>query len=284
MPSFSNQATLSYNGNVALSNIVTGEIVEVLTATKNALRPTYTPDDTVTYVINIINSGTTAVAGVTLSDNLGAYPIANQTVVPLNYVPGSLKFYVNGVLQPTPSITVGPPLTVTGLTIPAGANAALVYEATVNTLAPPTVGGSVTNTATVTGGGLTAPITAAETINSTAAPILSIGKSVSPATVSENGQLTYTFQIQNRGNTAAAATDNVVVTDNFNPILNPITVTLNGQALTAGTDYTYDATTGAFATVPGRITVPAATYAQNTTTGAFTIAPGSAVLTVTGTV
>lgn len=284
MPSFSNQATLSYNGNVALSNIVTGEIVEVLTATKNALRPTYTPDDTVTYVINIINSGTTAVAGVTLSDNLGAYPIANQTVVPLNYVPGSLKFYVNGVLQPTPSITAGPPLTVTGLTIPAGANAALVYEATVNTLAPPTVGGSVTNTATVTGGGLTAPITASETINSTAAPILSIGKSVSPATVSENGQLTYTFQIQNRGNTAAAATDNVVVTDNFNPILNPITVTLNGQALTAGTDYTYDATTGAFATVPGRITVPAATYAQNTTTGAFTIAPGSAVLTVTGTV
>ncbi len=284
MPSFSNQATLSYNGNVALSNIVTGEIVEVLTATKNALRPTYTPDDTVTYVINIINSGTTAVAGVTLSDNLGAYPIANQTVVPLNYVPGSLKFYVNGVLQPTPSITAGPPLTVTGLTIPAGANAALVYEATVNTLAPPTVGGSVTNTATVTGGGLTAPITAAETINSTAAPILSIGKSVSPATVSENGQLTYTFQIQNRGNTAATATDNVVVTDNFNPILNPITVTLNGQALTAGTDYTYDATTGAFATVPGRITVPAATYAQNTTTGAFTIAPGSAVLTVTGTV
>lgn len=284
MPSFSNQATLSYNGNVALSNIVTGEIVEVLTATKNALRPTYTPDDTVTYVINIINSGTTAVAGVTLSDNLGAYPIANQTVVPLNYVPGSLKFYVNGVLQPTPSITAGPPLTVTGLTIPAGANAALVYEATVNTLAPPTVGGSVTNTATVTGGGLTAPITAAETINSTAAPILSIGKSVSPATVSENGQLTYTFQIQNRGNTPAAATDNVVVTDNFNPILNPITVTLNGQALTAGTDYTYDATTGAFATVPGRITVPAATYAQNTTTGAFTIAPGSAVLTVTGTV
>lgn len=284
MPSFSNQATLSYNGNVALSNIVTGEIVEVLTATKNALRPTYTPDDTVTYVINIINSGTTAVAGVTLSDNLGAYPIANQTVVPLNYVPDSLKFYVNGVLQPTPSITAGPPLTVTGLTIPAGANAALVYEATVNMLAPPTVGGSVTNTATVTGGGLTAPITAAETINSTAAPILSIGKSVSPATVSENGQLTYTFQIQNRGNTAAAATDNVVVTDNFNPILNPITVTLNGQALTAGTDYTYDATTGAFATVPGRITVPAATYAQNTTTGAFTIAPGSAVLTVTGTV
>ena len=284
MPSFSNQATLSYNGNVALSNIVTGEIVEVLTATKNALRPTYTPDDTVTYVINIINSGTTAVAGVTLSDNLGAYPIATQTVVPLNYVPGSLKFYVNGVLQPTPSITAGPPLTVTGLTIPAGANAALVYEATVNTLAPPTVGGSVTNTATVTGGGLTAPITAAETINSTAAPILSIGKSVSPATVSENGQLTYTFQIQNRGNTAATATDNVVVTDNFNPILNPITVTLNGQALTAGTDYTYDATTGAFATVPGRITVPAATYAQSTTTGAFTIAPGSAVLTVTGTV
>ena len=34
MATFTNQATLTYNGNVITSNIATGEIIEVLSATK----------------------------------------------------------------------------------------------------------------------------------------------------------------------------------------------------------------------------------------------------------
>ena len=49
------------------------------------------------------------------------------------------------------------------------------------------------------------------------------------------------------------------------------------------TDYTYDETTGIFATLPGRITVPAATYTQ-AEDGTWVTTPGTAVLTVTGTV
>lgn len=41
MAAFYNQATLSYNGNTTTSNITTGEILEVLSATKTALRDTY---------------------------------------------------------------------------------------------------------------------------------------------------------------------------------------------------------------------------------------------------
>ena len=37
MAIFTNQATLSYNNTTTTSNIVTGEIVEVLSAAKNAL-------------------------------------------------------------------------------------------------------------------------------------------------------------------------------------------------------------------------------------------------------
>ena len=48
-------------------------------------------------------------------------------------------------------------------------------------------------------------------------------------------------------------------------------------------DYTYDATTGRFATVAGKVTVPAATYTQDAATGVWTTAPGSSTLTVTGT-
>ena len=40
MALFTNQATLTYNDNVINSNIVTGEIVQVLTVTKNALSNT----------------------------------------------------------------------------------------------------------------------------------------------------------------------------------------------------------------------------------------------------
>ena len=37
MAVFTNQATLTYNGNVINSNITTGEILEVLSATKTAV-------------------------------------------------------------------------------------------------------------------------------------------------------------------------------------------------------------------------------------------------------
>ena len=74
-----------------------------------------------------------------------------------------------------------------------------------------------------------------------AAAYLTIGKAVSPATVAENGTLTYTFTIQNYGNTAAAETDNVTVSDTFSPILKAISVTYNGVAWTEGTQYTYNA-------------------------------------------
>ena len=48
MALFTNQATLTYNDNVINSNIVTGEIVQVLTVTKNALSDTYERDKTIT--------------------------------------------------------------------------------------------------------------------------------------------------------------------------------------------------------------------------------------------
>lgn len=180
-------------------------------------------------------------------------------------------------------MTAGPPLTVTGLSIPAGGNAVLLYETRVTNVAPLASGDSITNTATVTGGGLTAPITAQATVETANAAHLGITKSLSPTTVTENGQITYTFVISNSGNTEAAAADNVVVTDTFNPILRDIAVTYNGTAWTEGTNYTYNAATGVFATLPGQITVPAASYSQNAD-GTFTVTPGTATLAITGTV
>ena len=284
MAIFTNQATLSYNDNVVNSNIVTGEIVQVLTVTKNALSDTYEREKTITYIINIVNSSDSDFTGLTVTDNLGAYAFNTSTLVPLTYVDGSIRYFIKGDLQSQPTVTAVSPLTITDITVPANGNATIVYSATVNEFAPLDGETSITNTATVNGRGLSSPITAEETVTLKTGPILSITKAVCPLSVPENGSLTYTFVIRNNGFTAATADDNLIVRDTFDPKLNITNVTLNGTALTPTTDYTYNADTGDFATVAGAITVPAATFTQDPTTGAYSVTPGSAILTVTGTV
>ena len=284
MAQFTNQAQLSYNGSVVNSNIAVGEILEVLSASKTAVMDDYTRNDDVTYVISVVNSSTSPVTGLTVTDDLGGYAFGENTLYPLSYVNGSVRMYINGVLQLAPTVTAGPPLAFSGITLPAGGNLMIIYEAEVTQFAPLDVGGSIVNTATVVGAGLPSTVTVTETVTPEEEPELTITKFIEPVPVTENGTLTYRFIIQNYGNTAAVATDNVAVTDTFDPILNVLTVTLDGTPLTLTTEYTYDVTTGVFATVPGVITVPAATYTQDVTTGAWIITPGVTELVVTGTV
>ncbi len=284
MATFTNQATLSYGNNVATSNIVTGELQQALAVTKTTLDDSYTGNDVLTYVVSIVNSGATPLTDLTVTDDLGAYQLNGNRVVPLTYVAGSIAYYVDGVRQADPVVTDTEPLTVTGITAPATGNAFLVYQATTNEFAPPAAGGAITNTATVTGDALPNPVTASNTIPVRTEALLTITKTLNPTSVSEGDRLTYTFVIQNYGNTAVTVADNASVTDDFDPILSDLVVTYNGQTWTETTDYTYDQGNGTFTTVPGRIQVPAATYTQNPATGAWTVVPGTATLVVTGTV
>ena len=282
MATFFNQATLSYNGNVVNSNITTGELLEVLSATKTAVVDTYSRNSEVTYIINIVNSGSIAYNNLTVTDDLGTYTFGAAELVPLDYVNGSVRYFVNGALQPAPAVTPGAPLVITGINVPAGGVATVVYAAETNSFAPLGDTASIVNTAVVSGTGI-CDITATETITPENTAELTISKSLNPTTVTENGQLTYTFVIQNTGSEAVVATDNAIVTDTFNPALNITGVTFNGTAWASPENYTYTEATGAFATNAGQITVPAATYTQNTD-GTWTIQPGVSVLTVTGTV
>ena len=284
MLTFTNQAALSYRNRVRYSNLTTGQIADALTMTKEALTAAYEPGGDVTYVVRLTNNGTAALTELTLTDDLGGYTFGSGTVYPLSYEADSLRYYVNGNLQPAPAVTPGAPLVISGVSVPAGGNALLVYEASVNEYASPAQDGTITNTITATGAALAAPVTASATITGESGPELSITKALSPETVGADRQVTYTFTIQNEGNTATAAGDDVTVTDTFDPALANIAVTLNGAPLAQQGNYTYDENTGAFATVPGVIEVPAATYAQDPTTGVYTVEPGEVVLTVTGTI
>ncbi len=284
MAQFTNQAQLSFRDSVVNSNVAVGEILEPLTAAKTAIPAVYTAGDTITYVVSMVNSGAAVLNGITVTDNLGAYAFGGTTLYPLTYLDGSARLFVDGVLQPAPVVTAGPPLTVTGINLPAGADLVLIYQTTVNQLAPLTQDAQITNSATISGAGVVAPITVSETITASAAPDLTITKSIEPVPVAENGTVTYTFLIQNYGPAATVATDDVTLTDLFDPILRGIVVTLDGETLVAGTDYTYDQTSGLFVTTPGRITVPGATFMQDPVTGAVTTVPGTVQLTVTGTI
>lgn len=283
MATFTNQATLIYNGQSTSSNVTTGELLTGLTLTKTAITDTYRADGRVGYIVTIANAGG-AVTGATLTDDLGAYTVGTATVYPLTYVDGSLLYYQNGAAAVGAVGAGGPPLVITGIDIPAGGNVQLIYEAATNEFTPNAQGSTVVNTATLTGGGIAEPVSDTATVNAREDVALTIAKAICPTVVNDDGTLTYTFIIQNAGNTPVLATDNLVVQDTFNPILNPITVTLDGNALAEGTDYTYDATTGEFATTEGTVTVPAAAYVQNPTTGVYSLTPGVAVITVTGTV
>jgi len=281
MATFYNQATLTYNNNVINSNITTGEIQEVLTANKTAVLGTYTQGDTVTYVVNIRNTGNAAYNNLTITDDLGAYPQNGQTRVPLTLAEDSVRLFVDGIPQMDPTVTAGPPLTITGISIPADGVATLVYIARVNQFAPLDVDDTITNTVTISGNGIT-PFTAEETITAGEEAQLTITKSLFPTVVPENGQITYTFVIQNTGNTPIVATDDAIITDAFDPALSNLVVTFNGVTWTAPVNYTYNPATGLFTTNPGQITVPAATFTQDPTTGEILIQPGVSTLTVTG--
>lgn len=284
MATFYNQATLSFGRTVTSSNVTEGEVLGGLTLTKTAATESYAPGDGITYVINIVNNGTSAVEGLVLTDDLGAYTVPGGTtrVTPLTYVPGSVLYYRDGALAEAPEVTAGDTLVISGITVPASGNATVIYEARANEFAPLGAGSAITNTVSADGE-LCDELTDSATVGTRDEARLTIAKAICPAVVTCSGEVTYTLIVQNTGNTPALATDNAIIRDVFTPALSDITVTLDGVELEEGVGYSYNEETGEFATTEGAVPVPAATYVRDPETGIVTTTPGVAVLTVTGT-
>lgn len=99
---FTNRAQLSYNDTVVLSNTVIGEIQDMLSVTKTALEDSYTVGGRLTYVVNLVNSDTVPLTGLTLVDDLGA---GDGGTPLLTYVDGSVHVFADGVEQPAPAAT-----------------------------------------------------------------------------------------------------------------------------------------------------------------------------------
>lgn len=284
MAIFQNQATITLGGVTRVSNVTVGEIADTVGIGKTATPGTYVQGSRITYVVNITNNGESALTGLTVTDDLGAYETGavpeKITVIPLTYVDGSALLFTNGVEGTAPQAAVGTALTFTGIDVPAGGTVTLVYLADANGYAPLGEGGEIVNTAEVTGTGVTGEISDTAVVTAQTAPDLSIIKSVSPTLVTGNSRVTYTFEVQNTG-AAVSGADGAVIEDVFSPVLGDLIVTLDGVVLTAD-QYTYDETTGAFATADGVLAIPGGTAEQDPETGVWTVDPGTTTLTVSG--
>ena len=285
MATFTNQATLTYNNTQTLSNVTTGQILEQLTVEKTSLQQTYSAGERITYVLSLINSGTADDLDLTVTDDLGAFAPTAQIgeTYPLTYDPGSLLVLADGVPVTAVQVASEEPLVLTGINVPAGGSVIAVYAAQVNGSAPLVSGSVITNTVTVSGGGLAEPVTATNTIGVNEAPYLTVEKTLSPLTVTSNQRITYTFVISNYGNAAAEADADASITDILTPALVNLTATYNGALWTAGEDYTYSEESGVFTSEPGVITVPAATF-STLPDGTVSTVPGTATLILEGTV
>lgn len=283
-----NQASLNYqyNGQTgsAISNIATATLTEALSVEKVSIEDVYRFGETLTYSVSVFNSSAQTLTNVVVTDNLGSYNVGANTVTPLTYVGGAILF-VNGVfvgdIAPT---TVGEnAVTFTLPTLAPNSRAQILYKAVVNSSAPLSEGGTITNVVSVLGTGTTMPpATDSNTVTVDNYADVTITKNMSPSNVSDGEAITYTFVISNYGNTEAT---NIVLRDAFDPAPENIVVQVNGETLPAS-DYTY---VGGVLTLPAAgsgyaLSLPAATITQDPTTGEVSVVPSSLTVTVVGTI
>ncbi len=284
-----NQATLNYTftggtgTTTALSNVASAVLNGQISIEKAVLSEAYRVGQDLTFIISVANNGDTASNNITVTDNLGTYTVDATQYTPLTFV-GPARLLINGASSGTVTPTVGTnDITFELPSIPAGGNAQIIYVARPNQFANGVSGSSITNTATAD---CNCPCTELITDTATLAADdyaeVDVLKSITPNPVVCGEDVTFTFELINRGNLDATG---VVLTDTFDPAITDITVRVNG-AVVAPENYTY---VGGVLTLPATgsgytLTVPAATFTQNPDTGVVTVTPGDVQITVTGTI
>jgi len=275
-----NQASLNYqyNGQTAtvVSNVASAVLNDPLSISKIAVQDSYRAADVLTYVVSFNNSSGAALTNVTIQDNLGTYDFGTFAVTPLTYL-GPALLFIGGVYSGnlTPTVTQDA-VTFTIPALASGAQAQIVYRATVNEFAPLLPDATITNTASVTADGITTPATASETVNAESYADVTVNKSMS----TNGNEITYRFVLENFGNTEAT---NIQLRDAFNPAPDTITVQINGTPISPD-DYTY---AGGVLTLPADgsspLSLPPATITQDIATGIVSSVPSTLTVTVVGT-
>ena len=285
MATIENFATVSYTSGGVLetkvSNLAEIGLESAVNFSKTTLGDTYSEDSVITYILSITNTSASAIANVSITDDLGSFVFGTMELTPLAYTAPALLL-IDGQdvsAQLTVDDTTAGSLVFGFPTLPAGATANIVYRATVNEYAPLDLNSAIVNTATLTSDSDCADGSASATVTAASAANVSVFKQMAPNPVVCGDVVTYTIRIYNYGNIAA---ENVVLTDTFNPAPDTITVSKDGVLL-GGSEYSY--VSGTLTTPVGTgtpVSVPAATFTRDSETGILNVTPGVVEYVITG--
>ena len=285
MPTIENFATVSYtSGGIAatkVSNLAEIQLESSLSFSKTTLGSTYSQDTPVTYILSLTNSSTAPILGIRITDDLGTFAPISTEYTPLTYIPPALLL-INGhdaSASLTVDTSVAGELTFSFPTLPTGATANIVYNASPNAFAPLEAGGSITNTATAVSETACANGEATATVRVLESADIEVVKSMCPNPVVCGDTVTYTIRVYNYGNLPA---EDIVLSDTFSPAPTGITVTRNGVVLPES-GYTYiDGTLTVPPTATEGDTIPAAAFIRDPETGEVTVIPSVIEYVISG--
>ncbi len=283
-----NQATLNYrygtNLETTVSNTTSAVLNGPLSITKTAVSECFRSGGSLTYIINLKNNSSSSVNGIVINDDLGTFDTGTVEVTPLTYI-GPAKLFINGIEDDGLTVAESSNGVIFEISeIPQNGTAQIIYIARVNNYACYNAGSSITNTASIDNGCncvCDEATTAGATVTACEYADLQIVKGVSPASITCDERITYSFILNNYGNIPATE---IVLHDNFEPKLKNLVVAVNGQVIP---NYEYDYVCGSL-TLPSEdseysIEIPSAVCTRDEATGIVTTEPGSALITVSGT-
>lgn len=283
----SNFASLTFeygsNKEEVLSNTAFATLQDSVNMSLSSVQNSYSLNDTITYVLSIINNGNRNIKNIKISNDLASYTInpgiTEKIITPLSYT-GISKFYISGKFFSDIEAEVLADKIIFNIEeIPALSNVLIFYSVKVNKNAELSTGSFLKSTSSLTYDGMVNNIESSDTIYVREKADVTLIKYMYPNSITSGEIITYNFILYNYGNIEAK---NVSFNDTFSPAPLNLNVSVNSDALSSK-NYSY---------INGEIkipcygsdfslSIPPAKFVQDKNNGAITTKPGSTIITIT---
>lgn len=266
-----------------LSNTAFATLQDSVNIDLSSVENSYSSNDTITYILSIINNSSRCIKNIKVSNDLASYTInsgiSQKTITPLSYE-GTSKLYIGGKFFSDIEAEVLADKIIFNLEeIPALSNALIFYSTRVNKNAELSTGSSLKSTSSLTYDGMINNIESSDTIYVKEKADVTLIKYMYPNSITSGEIITYNFILYNYGNIEAK---NVAFSDTFSPAPLNLNVSVNSDALSSK-NYSY---INGEIKIPSygsdfSLSIPPANFIQDENNGAITTKPGSTIITIT---
>lgn len=266
-----------------LSNTAFATLQDSVNIDLSSVENSYSSNDTITYILSIINNSSRCIKNIKVSNDLASYTInsgiSQKTITPLSYE-GTSKLYIGGKFFSDIEAEVLSDKIIFNLEeIPALSNALIFYSTRVNKNAELSTGSSLKSTSSLTYDGMINNIESSDTIYVKEKADVTLIKYMYPNSITSGEIITYNFILYNYGNIEAK---NVAFSDTFSPAPLNLNVSVNSDALSSK-NYSY---INGEIKIPSygsdfSLSIPPANFIRDENNGAITTKPGSTIITIT---